>query len=184
MQQSRNDEEKVGRQDRRRWFVHTSNRMQSFVSVGYESLALASECVADTIIDEMHEVTGYRIESPALLAMTDEQVRELPDFVRMVHAELTSDTFDGMADSDDVHGMIAGHVAKLANVNTIEARETWEVEYRGLRVRVQRADSGVLQCPECHGDIWDVPHGHKLAKCWNSEAHESGAPIAFDTLPD
>jgi hypothetical protein len=41
-----------------------------------------------------------------------------------------------------------------------------------------------LRCPHCKEPIWDVPRGHKLAKCWNSEGHEHGAPLAFDTMPD
>lgn len=41
-----------------------------------------------------------------------------------------------------------------------------------------------LTCPECGEEVWDGPRGHKLAKCWNSEGHESGAPLAFDTMPD
>ena len=38
----------------------------------------------------------------------------------------------------------------------------------------------VLQCPMCGEDVWDGPHGHKLAKCWNSDGHVHGAPLAFD----
>jgi hypothetical protein len=38
-----------------------------------------------------------------------------------------------------------------------------------------------LTCPECGEAVWDLPRGSKLAKCWNSEAHESGGPLAFDT---
>lgn len=30
-----------------------------------------------------------------------------------------------------------------------------------------------MNCPECKEEIWDLPHGHKLAKCWNAE----GQPI-------
>jgi hypothetical protein len=41
-----------------------------------------------------------------------------------------------------------------------------------------------LTCPECGEAVWDLPRGSKLAKCWNSEAHESGGPLAFDTMPD
>jgi hypothetical protein len=39
-------------------------------------------------------------------------------------------------------------------------------------------------CPECGEPVWDGPYGHKLAKCWNSEGHESGAPLVFDTMED
>ncbi len=35
----------------------------------------------------------------------------------------------------------------------------------------------ILRCPECNSEVWDMPHGHKLAKCW-----ECG--IAFDTMTD
>jgi len=41
-----------------------------------------------------------------------------------------------------------------------------------------------LTCPECGEAIWDGPVGSKLAKCWNSEEHESGRPLAFDTMED
>lgn len=39
-----------------------------------------------------------------------------------------------------------------------------------------------LRCPECGETVWDLPHGSKLAKCWNSEGHESGGTLAFDTM--
>lgn len=41
-----------------------------------------------------------------------------------------------------------------------------------------------LKCPECGEDIWDVPSGSKLAKCWNGDAHADGRPLAFDTMTD
>jgi predicted RNA-binding Zn-ribbon protein involved in translation (DUF1610 family) len=41
-----------------------------------------------------------------------------------------------------------------------------------------------LACPECGEEIWDKPHGHKLAKCWNSEGHETGMTLAFTTMED
>lgn len=41
-----------------------------------------------------------------------------------------------------------------------------------------------LTCPECGEEIWDGPVGSKLAKCWNSEGHSSGRPLAFDTMSD
>jgi len=41
-----------------------------------------------------------------------------------------------------------------------------------------------LRCPECGEAVWDGPEGHKLAKCWNSEGHPSGMPLAFDTMDD
>jgi hypothetical protein len=34
----------------------------------------------------------------------------------------------------------------------------------------------------CDKPVWDMPRGHKLAKCWNSSGHEHGAPLAFDTM--
>lgn len=39
-----------------------------------------------------------------------------------------------------------------------------------------------LKCPECGEPIWDLPSGHKLAKCWNTEGHKDGGTVAFDTL--
>ena len=42
----------------------------------------------------------------------------------------------------------------------------------------------VLKCPECGEDVWDKPHGHKLAKCWNTEGHAHGGTLAFDTMED
>ena len=44
--------------------------------------------------------------------------------------------------------------------------------------------ASALTCPECGEAVWDGPLGHKLAKCWNAEGHESGAPLAFDTMSD
>lgn len=41
-----------------------------------------------------------------------------------------------------------------------------------------------LVCPECGGPIWDLPEANKLAKCWNSAGHASGAPLAFDPSDD
>lgn len=41
-----------------------------------------------------------------------------------------------------------------------------------------------LTCPECGDDVWDLPHGHKLAKCWNTEGHADGGTLAFDTMSD
>ncbi len=41
-----------------------------------------------------------------------------------------------------------------------------------------------LRCPECGETIWDGPYGHKLAKCWNGEQHNSGMPLAFDTMDE
>ena len=54
------------------------------------------------------------------------------------------------------------------------------------RVMDERYEDEVLalQCPECGGIVWDLPHASKLAKCWNAEGHASGAPLAFDTMPD
>lgn len=40
-----------------------------------------------------------------------------------------------------------------------------------------------LRCPECGEEVWDGPRGHKLAKCWNTDGHESGDTLAFDTMP-
>ena len=40
-----------------------------------------------------------------------------------------------------------------------------------------------LTCPECGEEVWDGPHGSKLAKCWNTDGHESGGTLAFDTMP-
>jgi hypothetical protein len=41
-----------------------------------------------------------------------------------------------------------------------------------------------LTCPECGEEIWDGPHGSKLAKCWNADGHEGGGTLAFDTMRD
>ena len=41
-----------------------------------------------------------------------------------------------------------------------------------------------LRCPECGEKVHDIPVGSALPKCWNSEGHKSGAPLAFDTMPD
>lgn len=41
-----------------------------------------------------------------------------------------------------------------------------------------------LTCPECGEDVWDLPYGHKLAKCWNTEGHADGGTLAFDTMSD
>jgi hypothetical protein len=41
-----------------------------------------------------------------------------------------------------------------------------------------------LTCPECGEPVWDGPEGHKLAKCWNTEGHEDGGTLAFDTMSD
>lgn len=45
-------------------------------------------------------------------------------------------------------------------------------------------ERAVLACPECGEDVWDGPVGHKLAKCWNTQGHESGGTLAFDTMTD
>lgn len=37
-----------------------------------------------------------------------------------------------------------------------------------------------LKCPECGEPVWDLPKGHKLAKCWNYGGHKSGHSLAFD----
>lgn len=34
-----------------------------------------------------------------------------------------------------------------------------------------------LKCPHCGKEIWDLPFGSKLAKCW-------GCGLAFDTMDD
>lgn len=39
-----------------------------------------------------------------------------------------------------------------------------------------------MVCPECREPIWDVPRGHKLARCWNAEGHAHGSDLAFDTV--
>lgn len=44
-------------------------------------------------------------------------------------------------------------------------------------------DTGVA-CPECGRQVWDLPRGHKLAKCWNVDGHASGTTLAFDTMPE
>lgn len=41
-----------------------------------------------------------------------------------------------------------------------------------------------LVCPECGEPVWDLPEANKLAKCWNSAGHASGAPLAFDLSDD
>lgn len=41
-----------------------------------------------------------------------------------------------------------------------------------------------LKCPECGEHVWDMPHGSKLAKCWNAVGHASGGTLAFDTMGD
>lgn len=41
-----------------------------------------------------------------------------------------------------------------------------------------------LRCPECGEKVHDIPVGSALPKCWNSAGHKSGAPLAFDTMPD
>jgi hypothetical protein len=45
-------------------------------------------------------------------------------------------------------------------------------------------ETGNLVCPECGEEIWDMPSGSKLAKCWNAEGHEHGGTLAFDTIAD
>ncbi len=52
------------------------------------------------------------------------------------------------------------------------------------RLRLVRAARDVLTCPDCGEPIWDLPHGHKLAKCWNAEGHDGGGPLAFDTMTE
>jgi uncharacterized protein with PIN domain len=38
---------------------------------------------------------------------------------------------------------------------------------RYLRMRGEYVDSREpLACPECGEEVWDGPHGSKLAKCW------------------
>lgn len=51
-------------------------------------------------------------------------------------------------------------------------------------VQLKAGRKASLNCPECKEEIWDLPRGHKLAKCWNAEGHQSGAPFAFDTMGD
>ena len=51
-------------------------------------------------------------------------------------------------------------------------------------VQLKAGGKASLNCPECKEEIWDLPRGHKLAKCWNAEGHQSGAPFAFDTMGD
>lgn len=51
-------------------------------------------------------------------------------------------------------------------------------------VQLKAEGKASLNCPECKEEIWDLPRGHKLAKCWNAEGHQSGAPFAFDTMGD
>lgn len=34
-----------------------------------------------------------------------------------------------------------------------------------------------LLCPKCGKEIWDLPYGYKLAKCWN-------CMLAFDTMKE
>lgn len=41
-----------------------------------------------------------------------------------------------------------------------------------------------LLCPDCGEPVWDLPQGHKLAKCWNVAGHSSGTTLAFDTMTD
>lgn len=56
-----------------------------------------------------------------------------------------------------------------------------EVTYNGLvlgHVPVK------VLCPECGEDVWDLPSGSKLAKCWNTEGHVNGGTLAFDTMSD
>ena len=40
-----------------------------------------------------------------------------------------------------------------------------------------------IECPNCGEEVWDGPHGHKLAKCWNYHP-ETGGTVAFDTMQD
>jgi predicted RNA-binding Zn-ribbon protein involved in translation (DUF1610 family) len=51
------------------------------------------------------------------------------------------------------------------------------------RIR-QAREREALHCPECGEEVWDLPRGHKLAKCWNSEGHADGGTLAFDTMDD
>lgn len=39
----------------------------------------------------------------------------------------------------------------------------------------------IVRCPNCADEVWDRAHGHHLHRCWNSESHEHGGPLAFDT---
>lgn len=40
-----------------------------------------------------------------------------------------------------------------------------------------------LCCPESGEPVWDIPtEGYKLPRCWNSDEHESGTPLEFDTM--
>lgn len=38
-----------------------------------------------------------------------------------------------------------------------------------------------IRCPDCKEPIWDFAFGSKLHKCWNTEGHEGGRTLAFDT---
>lgn len=67
---------------------------------------------------------------------------------------------------------------------TFHARLIRTDERYGLADKLTNEGKASLNCPECKEEIWDLPHGHKLAKCWNAEGHQSGAPFAFDTMGD
>ena len=55
---------------------------------------------------------------------------------------------------------------------------------RNLLTEREGADVPTITCPECNEAIWDLPHGHKLAKCWNTEGHADGGTLAFDTMDE
>jgi hypothetical protein len=46
-------------------------------------------------------------------------------------------------------------------------------------------ETATLCCPECGEEIWDLPYGSKLAKCWNAHEGVGGTgTLAFDTMSD
>ena len=73
-------------------------------------------------------------------------------------------------------------------VYATDGYRTSQSRYARTPIGTYRADTGwvpyaPLACPDCGAEIWDGPHGSKLAKCWNY--HEStGGTLAFDTMGD
>lgn len=149
---------------------------------GKTSSNACGTCGMSVHVDVSPGPNGIDISGPAV-ALDCPKTRQ----DRLTYCE--AQYMDGVPDEQtgDVNGPV-GHVYRVHRYIVVTDEQGFKdltehyseddakrsfAEYEDKLAKLDRE----IKCPRCSEPVWDMPHGHKLAKCW-------GCGLAFDTMDD